>query len=151
VRNTGTYAVLLALHLLTVAFVIGPLAQAAVLSPRHARSGNAGALADAARTTRVYAVASLLTVLLGSALIGQGAVGRQWGFGQAWVGAAYVLWIAAVALTLGVVVPGQRKALAALESGQDAAPYAGRIAAGGGLAMLAWIAIIVLMVAKPGA
>jgi len=140
VRNTGTYAVLLALHLLTVAFVIGPLAQAAVLSPRHVRSGNAGALADAARTTRVYAVASLLTVLLGSALIG-----------QAWVGAAYVLWIAAVALTLGVVVPGQRKALAALESGQDAAPYAGRIAAGGGLAMLAWIAIIVLMVAKPGA
>lgn len=150
-KYSGTYAVLLVLHLLTVVLLVGPLALATVLSPRHVRSGNAGALADSARTTRLYALASLLTVVLGVAMIGNGAVGDQWGFGQLWVSAALVLWLVAVALTLAVVVPAQRAALAHLEAGTDATAGAGHIAAAGGLAMLAWVAIVVLMVVKPGA
>ncbi len=147
---TGAYAVVLVLHLLTVAFVVGPLAVAAVTSPRHARAGRADALRDAARTTRLYAIATVLTVLLGSAMIGLGETGDAWSMGQAWVSASYGLWIVAVGLTLGVVVPGQRAALRALESGGDAGGPAGRIAVGAGLAMLAWVVIVVLMVVKPG-
>jgi len=52
-------------------------------------------------------------------------------------------------LTVAVVLPGQRAALAALES--DGTAGTGRIAVGAGLAMLCWTAIVVLMVFKPGA
>ncbi len=150
VTYTGAYAVVLVLHLLTVAFVVGPLAVAAVTSPRHARAGRADALRDAARTTRLYALATALTVLLGSAMVGLGRTGDAWSMGQAWISASYALWVVAVALTLGLVVPGQRAAIEALEAGTDAGEPARRIALGGGLAMLAWVAIIVLMVVKPG-
>lgn len=148
---SGSYGVVLALHLLTVAFVVGPAAIAAVTSARHARAGRAEALRDSSRTTRLYTLATVLTVVLGSALVGLGDVGGQWDMGQPWISASYVLWLGAVALTLALVVPAQRRAADALDAGEDVGSYAGRIAAGAGLAMLAWGAIIVLMVVKPGA
>ena len=149
-RYTGVYAVVLVLHLLTAVFLVGPLAVAAVTSPRHARAGRVDALRDSARTTRLYAIGTVLTVLLGSAMIGLGETGDAWTMGQAWVSASYALWIVALALTLGLVVPGQRAAVKALEGGGKADSAASRIAIGGGLAMLAWVVIIVLMVVKPG-
>lgn len=153
-KYTGTYAVVLVVHLLTVMFLVGPAALAGVLSSRHVREGRADALRTDARTTRVYTLASLVTVLLGSALVGLsgGSSGvAEWSMGQLWVSASYVLWLVAVALVLAVVVPAQNGAATALEAGGDAAPLVGRIAAGAGVAMLCWIAIVVLMVAKPGA
>lgn len=149
-RYTGAYAVVLVLHLLTALFVVGPLAVAAVTSPRLVRAGRVDALRSALRTTRGYALASVVVVLLGSAMVGLGDTGESWDMGQLWVSASYALWIVAVALTLGLVVPGQRDAVQALEAGQDASGTVGRIAAGSGLAMLAWTAIVVLMVTKPG-
>ncbi len=150
-KYTGAYAVVLALHLLTVAFLVGPASVAAVLSPRHARAGRVDALRDAARTTRLYTLLTVVTVVLGSGLVGAGPVGEQWSFAQAWISASYALWLVAVALVLAVVVPAQRRAVAELEAGRNAAPLAGRMAAAGGAAMLCWTAIIVLMVVKPGA
>ena len=149
-RYSGTYAVLLVLHLLTVAFVVGPLAVAPPLSARAARAGRLDALRDHSRTTRIYSLASVVTVLLGSAMIGLGAVGEQWSMGQAWVSASYALWLVAVALLLGVVVPAQKAAAQALDSGGDGGSYAGRISAAGGVAALALAVVIVLMVVKPG-
>ena len=149
-RYSGAYAVVLVLHLLTVAFVIGPLAVAPPLSARAARDGRLDALRDHARTTRLYAIASVATVVLGSAMIGLGDVGDSWSFGQVWVSASYVLWLIAVVLLLVVVVPAQTSAADAVESGGSGASYAGRISAAGGLAALAFAAVIVLMVVKPG-
>lgn len=146
-----SYAVVLVLHLLTVAFVVGPAAVAGVTSVRLVRAGSAEQLHAAARTCRVYTLATLATVLLGTAMVGLGDVGQQWEFSQVWVSASYALSLVAVALTLVLVVPGQQAAAEALEAGQDAARQVGRIAAGSGLALLAWTAIIVLMVTKPGA
>ena len=150
-RYTGPYAILLVLHLLTVAFVIGPIALAAPLSARAARAGRTDALRDHARTTRVYAIGSLVTVLLGSAMVGLGPVGEQWSMGQLWISASYALWLLAVGLLLAVVVPAQKAALAALVDGGDGGSYAGRISAGGGVAALAFAVVIALMVLKPGA
>ena len=149
-RYTGAYAVVLVLHLLTALFVIGPLAVAGVTSPRLARAGRADALRSAQRTTRLYALASLVVVLLGTAMIGLGDTGDAWEMSQLWVSASYALWILAVALTLGLVVPAQRSAVRALEDGEDVGGAAARMAVGGGLAMLAWVIIVVLMVTKPG-
>lgn len=148
---SGGYAVVLSLHLLTVAFLVGPAALAAVTSPRFVRSGRVEALRDASRTTRGCTLATVATVVLGTAMVGLGDVGGQWSMGQAWISASYALWLVAVALTLALVVPAQAAAADALEAGQDAGSHAGRIAAGAGLASLAWIAIIALMVFKPGA
>lgn len=148
---SGGYAVVLALHLLSVAFLVGPAAVAGVTSARHARAGHAQALRDASRTTRTYTMGTLLTVLLGMAMIGLGDVGGQWELSQLWVSASLALWIVASAVTLGLVVPMQNKAVTAIEAGGDGGALAGRIAAGAGLAMLAWTAIVVLMVVKPGA
>jgi hypothetical protein len=150
-RYTGVYAVVLVLHLLTAVFLVGPLAVAAVTSPRHARAGRVDALRDSMRTTRLYALGTVLTVLLGSAMIGLGETGNAWTMGQAWVSASYALWFLAVALQLGLVVPAQGKALEALDGGGSGSALAGRIALGAGVASLAWVAIIVLMVYKPGA
>jgi uncharacterized membrane protein len=148
----GTYAVLLVLHLLTVAFVVGPSAVAAVLSPRHARAGRVDALRDAARTTRLYTMGTLVTVLLGSALVGaSGTRTPEWDQGDLWIVLSYVLWFLAVAVLLLVTVPAQNSAVRELEAGRESARFAGRIAAGGGVAMLCWTAIVVLMVVKPGA
>ncbi len=150
-QYSGAYALVLVLHLLTVAFLVGPLAVVAVTSPRHVRAGRLEALRDAARTTRLYALATLLVVLLGTAMVGLGDTGDQWSMGQLWISGSYALWIIALALTLGVVVPGQRAAGKALEKGEDADAQAARIAVGGGLALLAWALVVVLMVTKPGA
>ena len=149
-RYSGVYAVVLALHLITVAFVVGPVAVATPLSARAARDGRVDALRDHARTTRVYALATLVVVLLGSAMIGLGDIGDQWSFGQLWVSASYALWLLAVVLLLAVVVPAQRAAADAIAGGRDGGSYAGRISAGGGVAALAFAVIIVLMVFKPG-
>jgi hypothetical protein len=149
-RYTGTYAVVLVLHLLAAVFVVGPLAVAAVTSPRLARGGRLEALRTAQRTTRGGALASIVVVLLGSAMIGLGDVGGQWEFSQLWVSASFALSLLAVGLTLGLVAPAQQGAVEALEAGQDAGGTTGRMAVGGGLAMLAWAAVVVLMVTKPG-
>lgn len=147
---SGGYALVLVLHLLTAVFVVGPLAVAAVTAPRAARAGSVEALQASLRTTRGYALASLVVVVLGSAMVGLGSVGAAWSFGQAWVSASYALWLVAVALTLAVVVPAQEAALAALAQAGSVDAPARRMAIGGGLAMLAWVAIVVLMVYKPG-
>ena len=149
-RYSGTYAIFLALHLITVAFVIGPAAVAPPLAARAAREGRVQALRDHARTTRLYALASLVTVLLGTVLVSLGGVGSQWEFSEVWVSASYALWLLAVALLLAVVGPAQNAAITALDDGKDAGSFAGRISAAGGLAALALTVIIVLMVFKPG-
>ena len=147
---TGAYAVVLVLHLLTVAFVVGPVAVATPLSARAARDGRLDALRDHARTTRVYGLATVVTVLLGSAMVGLGQVGDQWSMGQLWISASYALWLVAVVLLLAVVVPAQKAAAEAIAAGGDGGPHAGRISAAGGAAALAFAVIIVLMVVKPG-
>jgi len=151
VQYSGAYALVLVLHLLTVVFVVGPVVLTSMQSARHVRAGQVTALRAAARTTRLYGLATVATVLLGSAMIGLGDVGGQWEFSQAWISASYTLWLVATVLTLVVVVPAQTAAADALDTGQGAADLARRISIAGGVAALAWVAIIVLMVLKPGA
>ena len=148
---SGAYAVVLALHLVAVVFLVGPSAVVAAVSARHARQGHAEALRDGMRATRLYTLGTVAAVLLGSGLVGLGDVGDQWDMGQLWISASYALWIVAVALLLGLVAPAQANAVKALDGGGSAQEQAGRIAAGAGLASIAYVTIIVLMVAKPGA
>ena len=109
-KYTGVYALVLVLHLIAVAAVVGPLLAAPPMAARAIRAGRVEALRDHTRTTRVYALASVVVVLLGSAMVGLGDVGNAWSYGQLWVIASYVLWLVSVVLLLVVVVPAQTTA-----------------------------------------
>ncbi len=141
---------LLMLHVLAAVFIVGPLTFVTAVTPRVIRQGPDGlpALRLLRRTTRVYAIASLLVFLLGLAM-----VRHQYGysFNQFWVSASITLFVVALGLILAVVERDQRKAVTSLEAGDAASVSAGRIAAASGTASLIWLAIIVLMVYRPGA
>jgi len=151
VKYSGAYGIVLALHLLTVAFVVGPAAIAASTSGRLAKQGRVDALRDASDSTRKYTLATLATVLLGMGLVGLGDVGDQWSYFQPWISVSLALAVVAVGLVMAVVVPGQAAAADALAEERDPGSALKRISVGAGLASLSWAVIIVLMVLKPGA
>ena len=140
------YDLLLVLHLLGAVFLVGPLALAGVHSPGQARRGDAVGLRAARTTNRVYSALTAVVVGLGALLAAD-----RWEASAPWLLASYALWFAAVLLHVLVVGKGQEAALAALADGEDAGPCAARIGVGAGLAALAWVAVVVLMVLKPGA
>lgn len=146
------YELVLSLHLLSAVFLVGPAAVAAVTASGLVRAGRADALVRGARTVRALTGGSVLALLLGTGLIGLGDRGEQWGFDQLWISASYALWLVATGLTFSVVVRGMEDAAEAVGAGGTAAAgLARRVAVGGGLATLAWAAIVVLMGVKPGA
>lgn len=137
------------LHVAAAVFLLGPLVFAASASPRALRQGPAGAgtLRFLASTTRIYGWASLLVVVLGLA-----AVRHQDGFAfsQAWVWVSLVLTVLAIAAFVLVVAPAQFAAVAALETGRDATKQLPVIAATSGVASLALLCVVFLMIYKPG-
>lgn len=141
---------LLGLHIAAAVFLIGPLTFATSVTPRVVREGVAGlpTLRFLRRTTRIYGVASLLVFALGLGLVRRrGGVG----FNQFWLAASMTLFVVALGLVFAVVVRDQGKAVSLLEAGEPAAVHAGRIAAASGAAALMWVAIVFLMVYRPGA
>lgn len=142
---------LLAAHLVLAVFAIGPLVHAATTAVRGVRKGEAAATASAVRVLRVYAAASLLVVVIGFALMSQKRHGQQIAeFGDTWVWLSLVLWVVAVALVLGVVVPALQQATRRITAQESVAALAGRVAATGGIVGVLFIVIVVLMVYRPG-
>jgi uncharacterized membrane protein len=169
---SGVYAVVLVLHLLAAIFLIGPLGLAGTLSARWVKDGDVGALKAGHRTTQVYSLVSIIVPVLGVGLTSMKIHDHKlWSMSQAWVGASLALFIVAIGVSLLVISPAQKKALAALEGPTaDAVPtdgtevteppkhvpasldlLMGRLQAASGVQMLCWLAIVVLMVTKPGA
>lgn len=145
---SGSYAVLLALHLVGVLLVIGPLALTTATAARAVRTGEPAALKSALRLVRILSAGSVLVVLLGLAMLGRDA--PAWELSNGWVLASLALWFVAVALASGVVAPALRSALSEAENHQSSAHLAAQVGVAGGLSTLCWVAIVVLMVYKPG-
>lgn len=147
------FKILLALHLLTAVFAIGPLVHAATTASRGLRQADAGATASSARTATVYSYASVLVVILGFGLMsaddphGPGKVAE---FSETWIWLSALLWLVAVAVTLGLVVPALRQATTRIQAGEAVDALTARVAAGGGVVGLVFAAIVFLMVYKPG-
>ena len=147
------FQILLAFHLLTAVFAIGPLAHAATTAARGIRTGNGAATASSARTVRIYSYASLLVIVLGFALMsldspfGPGKVGE---FADTWVWLSLLLWLVAIAICLGLVAPTLGKATDRIAKQESVVALTGRVAAGGGLVGLIFAGIVFLMVYRPG-
>jgi hypothetical protein len=146
------YRVVLFLHIAVVVFIIGPLAVSSVLASKSVTEGQEGVkgLENSLRTFRLYGALSVLAPLLGAAMIGLGNEGKAWAWGQTWIGISLTVYLIAVADVFFVLVPSTKKALAEVTGGRSAELLQGRIQAAGGVAMLCWTIIILLMVFRPG-
>jgi hypothetical protein len=135
--------VLLSVHVLAAIVLIGPVTVAASLFPRHARAKEIGVLRVLHRISSGYAVAGLAVPVFGIALAGQLYV-----LGETWLVISMALTAVAAVLLAVVIVPGQRRVLAALEKDEDAGGP--NLAMVTGLFALAWAVVVVLMIVRPG-
>jgi uncharacterized membrane protein len=145
------YKIFLALHLLTAIFAIGPLVHAATTASRGLRTGDAAATASSARVIRLYSYLSVLVVILGFGLMSAKEHGQTVAdMGDPFIWVSLLLWLAAVALALVVIVPTLDQATKNLGNGVGVDGLTARVAAGGGTVGLIFAVIVFLMVYKPG-
>jgi uncharacterized membrane protein len=147
------FKILLALHLLTAIFAIGPLVGAATTASRGLRTGDAGATDSAARTLTIYSYASVLVVILGFGLMSADdpyGPGKVADFGDTWIWLSVLLWLVSMVLVLAVTVPALKQAATAIGSGGTTDRLVARVAASGGVVGLIFAAIVFLMVYRPG-
>jgi hypothetical protein len=166
-----TYRVLVMAHLLCVIGGFGLLAYNGLFLSLARRRGGPG-LAALEINGQISAFAELL--VYGAFLFGIGAVATsssKWGFGQAWVSAAFALFLVAVGILHGLIRPSHRRyqALAASLASTPAVASGGggaidrsaeveqlnalekRVSLGWGLFNVIVVVVIYLMVFKPGA
>lgn len=143
-----------ALHLLFAIFAIGPLVHAATTAGRGVRRGDGAATASAARMLRIYSYASVLVVIAGMALMSMDDPddkGEKIGeFGQVWIWLSLLLWLVAIGLVLGVIVPTLTKVTRMIGAQDSVVTLTSRVAAAGGLVGIIFAVIVFLMVYQPG-
>lgn len=147
------FKALLAAHLVLAVFAVGPLVHAATTAGRGIRRGDGAATASAARVLRIYAIASLLVVAVGFGLMSSKSPYTHQNvakFSETWIWVSLLLWVVAVALVLGVVVPTLQRATRLIAAQDSVVALTGRVAAAGGVVGLLFLAIVVLMVYQPG-
>jgi hypothetical protein len=142
---------LLALHLVFAVFIVGPLVWAATTAGRGVRTGDGAATASSARVLRIYAYASALVVVVGMGLMSQKTHGHKIAeFGDTWIWLSLLLWAAAILIILFEIVPTLNRATKLIKAEDSVVTLTARVAAAGGVVGLIFIAIVVIMVYKPG-
>jgi len=142
---------LLAAHLIFAVFAVGPLVHAATTAGRGIRTGDGTATAAASRMLRIYSYVSVLVIVAGMGLMSQKEDGHKLGeFSDPWIWISLVLWLVAMGLVLGVMVPTLDKATRQIGEQQSVVTLTARVAASGGVVALLFLVIVVLMVYKPG-
>lgn len=145
------FKIMLALHLLFAIFAIGPLVFAATTAGRGVRIGNAAEVAGSARLLRMYSIASVLVVIFGFAVMSSKLHGKTVAsFSDTYIWLSLVLWVVAMGLIHGLLVPQLEKVGAKLAASESVATVTARIAAAGGIVGVIFAVIIFLMVYKPG-
>jgi hypothetical protein len=107
------------LHLVAAIFTIGPGTAAIMSTPRYIRRQNTVLVGYLYRTTRIYSIAALLTLIFGAALAGQ-----THKFGQWWIVVSLTLFVVAFVLLM-LIIRDQRTALTALTTADDTIAAAG--------------------------
>ncbi|CAI7979357.1 MULTISPECIES: hypothetical protein [unclassified Parafrankia] len=150
--HSGSFGLFLTLHVLSAVLLVGPLCVTTAAAPGLVRTGPAGLprMRAAVRTTRYYPPATVLIVLFGLVIVRQGSFGSVRGFGDPWLAASIVLWLAAVSITMTVVARNLQKAVHEIERGGDARRQLPMITIGAAAAVTCWVVVIALMVVKPG-
>jgi hypothetical protein len=101
------------LHLVAAIFTIGPGTAAIMSTPRYIRRQNTILVGYLYRTTRIYSIAALLTLIFGAVLAGLTHKFSQW-----WISVSLTLFVVAFVLLL-LIIRDQRTALTALTTADD--------------------------------
>ena len=101
------------LHLVAAVFTIGPGTAAIMSTPRYIRRQNTVLVGYLYRTTRIYSIAALLTLIFGAVLAGMTHKFSQW-----WISVSLTLFVVAFVLLL-LIIRDQRTALTALTTADD--------------------------------
>ena len=101
------------LHLVAAIFTIGPGTAAIMSTPRYIRRQNTLLVGYLYRTTLIYSMAALLTLIFGAVLAGMTHV-----FGQWWIDVSLTLFVVAFVLLL-LIIRDQRTAMTALTAADD--------------------------------
>src|SRR5579859_4529191 len=101
------------LHLVAAIFTIGPGTAAIMSTPRYIRRQNTVLVGYLYRTTRIYSIAALLTLIFGAVLAGLTHKFSQW-----WISVSLTLFVVAFVLLL-LIIRDQRTALTALTTADD--------------------------------
>lgn len=145
------FNILLALHLLTAIFAVGPLVHAATTASRGLRTADATATAASARVATLYSYISILVVFFGFGLMSAKEDGKTVAtFSDPYIWISALLWLVAIGLSLGVIAPTLQSATARIKAGETVENLTGKVAASGGIVGLIFAAIVFLMVYKPG-
>lgn len=138
--------VLLFFHVVGAVVLIGPTTMASSSFARHVRGGDVAAATAAHRTVRSYGVLSVAVPIVGLVLAQHLAV-----FGEQWVDQAITLFAAGALVLFAGHLPAERRSLGVLRAGGTVDQRTlGRLRASAGLYAVSWVAIVFLMVAKPG-
>jgi hypothetical protein len=103
------------LHVSAAVFTIGPGTAAIMSTPRFIRKRNPIIVGYLFRTTRIYSLGTLLTLVFGIILAGMTHKFSQW-----WISVSLTLFVVAFVLLL-LIMRDQRKALSALDRAAGAA------------------------------
>ena len=101
------------LHLVAAIFTIGPGTAAIMSTPRYIRRQNTVLVGYLYRTTRIYSLAALLTLIFGAVLAGMEHKFSQW-----WISVSLTLFVVAFVLLM-LIIRDQRTALTALTTADD--------------------------------
>jgi hypothetical protein len=101
------------LHLVAAVFTIGPGTAAIMSTPRYIRRQNTVLVGYLYRTTRIYSIAALLTLIFGAILAGMTHKFSQW-----WISVSLTLFVVAFVLLI-LIIRDQRTALTALTTADD--------------------------------
>jgi hypothetical protein len=148
------FKLLLAVHVLSAIFAVGPLVHAATTAGRGVRSRDGAATASAARVLRIYTYVSVLVVLVGVALMSLDSPERRGqkvgDIGDTWIWLSLVLWLLAVGLVVGLLAPALTRAARLIGKQEPVGSLSGRIAASGAAVGALFAVIVFLMVYRPG-
>jgi len=101
------------LHLVAAIFTIGPGTAAIMSTPRYIRRQNTVLVGYLYRSTRIYSIAALLTLIFGAVLAGMTHKFSQW-----WISVSLTLFVVAFVLLI-LIIRDQRTALTALTTADD--------------------------------
>lgn len=152
-RPFGTlYDIMLLLHVVAIVGAFAPMVVNPVLAARAKKDGAAaeqqvsGYMAQNGR--QVHLPCLVLVGLFGLGMVfsskPEGADEALWGFDQAWVSIALLIWIAICGIVTGLMLPGER----ALAAGDATAEK--KVQIGGQVLTVLFLVMMYLMIWKPG-
>lgn len=149
--DTTLYDIVLILHVLAVVVGIGGVMLNGVYAAKAQQAGGpaAGAIMQANFDVTMVAEKVIYTIPISGLLLVWLSDGA-FALGDTWIWLSIVLYVVALGVSHGVMVPNGRKMLAGPSGPGEAAALQKKLATGGMALDLLAVALIVLMVWKPG-